>query len=54
MKAAVPESAIVGDLKARKAAQIIFDTGVPTEPAAEEEAPAEAEPAAEEEAPAEE
>ena len=54
VKAAVPESAIVGDLKARKAAQIIFDTGVPTEPAAEEEAPAEAEPAAEEEAPAEE
>ena len=42
VKSAVPESAIVGDIKARKAAQIIFDSGVPTEPAAEpaEEAPA--------------
>ena len=68
VKNAVPESAIVGDIKARKAAQIIFDSGVATEPAAEEEAPAEEkkpakkttrkkkaeEPAAEEEAPAEE
>ena len=44
VKAAVPESAIVGDIKSRKAAQIIFDSGVATEPVAEpaaEEAPAE-------------
>ena len=45
VKAAVPESAIVGDIRARRAAQIIFDNGVPTEPVEEpettEEAPAE-------------
>ncbi len=39
VKNGVPESAIVGDIKTRKAAQIIFDSGVPTEPA--EEAPTE-------------
>ena len=38
VKGGVPESAIVGDIKARKAAQIIFDTGVATEPVAEEPA----------------
>lgn len=38
VKAAVPESAIVGDMKSRKAAEIIFTTGIPT--AAEVEAPA--------------
>ena len=48
VKAAVPESAITGDIRARKAAQIIFDTGIPTEPKTEE-APAEA---ASDEAPA--
>ena len=44
VKAAVPETAIVGDLKARKAAQIIFDAGIPTEPVEEpaEEAAADA------------
>ena len=42
VKAGVPESAIVGDIKARKAAQIIFDSGVATEPAAEEPAAEEA------------
>ena len=44
VKKAVPEAAIVGDIKARKAAQIIFDNGIPTEPVEEpapEEAPAE-------------
>jgi trigger factor len=50
VKSAVPESAIVGDMKARRAAEIIFNTGVPTEPVAEE-APA-AEEAAEEKKPA--
>ena len=45
VKSAVPESAIVGDIKARKAAQIIFDSGVPAEPA--QEAPAEEPPAEE-------
>jgi len=46
VKNAVPESAIVGDIKARKAAQIIFDSGVATEPVAEpaEEKPAEEKP----------
>ena len=51
VKAAVPEAAIVGDIKARKAAQIIFDSGIATEPAPEEpaeEKPAEEAPAAEE------
>ena len=38
VKSAVPESAIVGDLKARRAAQIIFDNAVAVEP---EAAPAE-------------
>ena len=54
VKAAVPVSAIVGDIRARRAAQIIFDNGVPTEPVEEpaEEAEAPAEEAAE--APAEE
>ena len=51
VKAAVPESAIVGDIRARRAAQIIFDNGVPTEPVEEpettEEAPAEEAPAEE-------
>ena len=49
VKNAVPESAIVGDIKARKAAQIIFDSGVATEPVAEpvEEASAEDKPAEE-------
>ncbi len=42
VKAGVPESAIVGDIKARKAAQIIFDSGIATEPVAEEPAPEEA------------
>lgn len=46
VKSAVPESAIVGDIKARKAAQIIFDSGIATEPVAEE-APAEEKPAEE-------
>ncbi len=43
VKAAVPESAIVGDMKARKAAEIIFNTAIPTavQEAAAEEAPAE-------------
>jgi trigger factor len=50
VKSAVPESAIVGDMKARRAAEIIFNTGVPTEPVAEE-APA-VEEAAEEKKPA--
>ena len=49
VKNAVPESAIVGDIKARKAAQIIFDSGVATEPVAET-----AEDASTEEKPAEE
>ena len=43
VKSAVPESAIVGDIKSRKAAEIIFESGVPTEPVdepAEEAAPA--------------
>ena len=40
VKNAVPEAAIVGDIKARRAAQIIFDNGVATEPVTEE-APAE-------------
>ena len=35
VKSAVPESAIVGDIKSRKAAQIIFESGVPTEPVVE-------------------
>ncbi len=49
VKAAVPESAIVGDIKSRKAAQIIFDAGVATEPVPEpeQEASAEEAPAAE-------
>jgi trigger factor len=47
VKNAVPESAIVGDMKARRAAELIFNTGVPTEPVAPaaeetaEQAPAE-------------
>ncbi len=45
VKAAVPVDALVGDLKARRASEIIFSTGVPTEPV-EEEAPAETEEAA--------
>ncbi len=49
VKSAVPESAIVGDIKARRAAEIIFNAGIPTEP---EDEPAAEEPAAEE-APAE-
>ena len=47
VKSAVPESAIIGDIKSRKAAQIIFESGVPTEPAAEtadDAPPAEAKP----------
>ena len=36
VKAAVPESAIVGDIKARRAAEIIFNSGIATEPEAEE------------------
>ena len=47
VKSGVPESAIIGDLKSRRAAQIIFDSGVPTEPVEEEkteEAPAEEKP----------
>jgi trigger factor len=44
VKGAVPESAIVGDMKARRAAELIFNTGVATEPvAAAEEAAAEEE-----------
>jgi trigger factor len=50
VKNAVPESAIVGDMKARRAAELIFNTGIPTEPVAEE--PAAEQPAAEEEKPA--
>ena len=46
VKSAVPESAIVGDIKARKAAQIIFESGIATDPVAEE-APAEEKPAEE-------
>ena len=38
LKKALPEQVITGDLKTRKAAQLIFDSGVATEP---EEAPAE-------------
>lgn len=49
VKNAVPESAIVGDIRARRAAQIIFDNGVVTEPEAEEKA---AEEPAEEKKPA--
>ena len=43
VKAAVPESAIVGDMKSRKAAELIFNTAIPTAVVAEapvEEAPA--------------
>lgn len=36
VKAAVPVDAITGDIKARRAAQIIFDSGVATEPVEEE------------------
>ena len=43
VKAAVPESAIVGDMKSRKAAELIFNTAIPT--AVEAEAPAEEAPA---------
>ena len=50
VKQAVPESAVVGDIKARRAAQIIFDNAVAVDPPAEEaaapEAPAEEAPAA--------
>ena len=35
VKAAVPETAIVGDIKARKAAKVIFDSAVATEPVEE-------------------
>jgi trigger factor len=45
VKNAVPESAIVGDMKARRAAEIIFNTGIPTEPVAEEAPAEEAKPA---------
>ena len=49
VKNAVPESAIVGDMKARRAAEIIFNTGIPTAIMVEvpnfDEAPAEAAPA---------
>ncbi len=45
VKGAVPVDAITSDIRTRRAAEIIFSTGVPTEPVAEEEA---------EEAPAEE
>ena len=51
VKASLAKEVLEGDIKTRKAAQLIFDTGVPTEPAAEEPAPAE-EPAAGESAPA--
>ena len=54
VKSAVPESAIVGDIKSRKAAQIIFEAGIATEPAEEPEEETAGEPAsAEEAAPAE-
>ncbi len=49
VKNAVPESAIVGDMKARRAAEIIFNTGIPTDIMVEvpnfDEAPAEEKPA---------
>ena len=52
VKAAVPVDAIVGDIRSRRAAQIIFDNGVAAEPqeapAAEEAQTAEEAPAAEE------
>ena len=49
VKRAVPESAVVGDIKARRAAQIIFDSAGAVDAPAEEEA---AEAPAAEEAPA--
>ena len=45
VKQALSEDVISGDVKTRKAAQIIFDTGVPTEPVAEEAPAEEAKPA---------
>ncbi len=45
VKQALAKDVIAGDVKTRKAAQIIFDSGVPTEPAAEEAPAEEAKPA---------
>ncbi len=47
VKNTVSLAAITGDMKARRAAEIIFNTGIPTEPVAEEVPAEEAEPAAE-------
>ena len=46
VKGAVPLSALTGDMKSRKAAEIIFNTGVPTAPVVEEATAEEKKPAA--------